>query len=340
MIIAGIDEAGYGPLLGPLVVSATAFELTGEPWGNGNLTAQLEAEALPCLWRLLKAAVAKKTPVRKGRLLIADSKVVHNLNDGNKLLERGVLACLRVMAAETAPIDTLTAARLMELFSCANHELAAHPWYAPHDLPIPWLVEPGDLAIATNMLSAALAAAQVRPVCMRTAVVSERAFNRLVGGTQNKASALVSITLSHLYYLHQTFGHRGLVVGIDKQGGRDHYTGLLLNSFPGGELKVLQESEEASSYLLREKTSTGERRTLIHFREKGERAFLPTALASMMCKYLRELCMNSFNAWWCRQIAGLRPTAGYYQDGSRWLMDVEPHLVRLGITRDTLVRVR
>ena len=84
MIIAGIDEAGYGPLLGPLVVSATALELGAGPW-DGATT--MEAEALPCLWRLLKAAVAKKTPVRKGRLLIADSKIVHNLNEGNKLLE-------------------------------------------------------------------------------------------------------------------------------------------------------------------------------------------------------------------------------------------------------------
>ena len=83
------------------------------------------------------------------------------------------------------------------------------------------------------------------------------------------------------------------------------------------------------------------RRTVIHFREKGEAAFMPTALASMLCKYLRELCMHSFNAWWCNQIAGLRPTAGYYQDGSRlWLMDVEPHLGRLGVKRETLVRVR
>jgi hypothetical protein len=95
---------------------------------------------------------------------------------------------------------------------------------------------------------------------------------------------------------------------------------------------------------LREKVTLNgaptQRRTLIQFREKGETAFLPTALASMVCKYLRELCMHSFNDWWCRQIAGLRPTAGYYQDGSRWLVDVEPHLSRLGVKRESLVRVR
>src|SRR6185503_17179086 len=108
--IAGIDEAGYGPLLGPLVVSATAFEVIDAPFTH-------ESEALPCLWRLLKAAVAKKTPARKGRLLIADSKVVHNLNEGNKLLERGVLAFLHTLAAGEAG---LTAGRLMELFGCAN----------------------------------------------------------------------------------------------------------------------------------------------------------------------------------------------------------------------------
>ena len=101
------------------------------------------------------------------------------------------------------------------------------------------------------------------------------------------------------------------------------------------------ESDIASSYLLHEAGPNGSsRRTLIHFREKGETAFLPTALASMVCKYLRELCMHSFNTWWCSQIAGLKPTAGYHQDGSRWLLDVEPHLPRLGIAREMLVRIR
>jgi hypothetical protein len=39
-------------------------------------------------------------------------------------------------------------------------------------------------------------------------------------------------------------------------------------------------------------------------------------------------------------VAGLRPTAGYYQDGTRWLLDVAPHLGRLGVAREMLVRVR
>ena len=340
MIIAGIDEAGYGPLLGPLVVSATAFELA-------DLPLPVDVENVPDLWRMLRPVVAKKAPAKKGRLLIADSKIVNALTDGTKFLERGVLAFLRCYAAtlsatNTTSWESLSASNLMELFACTNHELAAHPWYAPDRLMIPWLADPGDLTIATNMLSSAMQQAKIQPVCMRTAVVSESAFNRLVGGTNNKASSLVSITLSHLYHLHMNFGHRGLLVGIDKQGGRDYYTNLLLRSFPEAQLQVLLESDVASTYLLTEaprENFTG-RRSLICFREKGETAFLPTALASMMCKYLRELCMHNFNGWWCEKITGLRPTAGYYGDGSRWLTDVEPHLTRLGIPREMLVRIR
>jgi hypothetical protein len=79
---------------------------------------------------------------------------------------------------------------------------------------------------------------------------------------------------------------------------------------------------------------------LLSFRAKGESHALPTALASMTCKYLRELFMSGFNAWWCGKIPSLRPTAGYYGDGTRWLTEVEPHLERLGVRREELVRSR
>ena len=49
------------------------------------------------------------------------------------------------------------------------------------------------------------------------------------------------------------------------------------------------------------------------FRTKGEE-FLPTALASMTAKYLRELSMRAFNEFWCARVTGLRPTAGYPMD--------------------------
>ena len=332
MILAGIDEAGYGPVLGPLVVSATAFEVP-------HVFAPDEPDAVPCLWKLLRTAVAKKSQGAKGRIVIADSKAVHGLTGGDKMLERAVLATLRAMQPESAG-STLTTADLLQQLSCTGQGLSDHPWYAEFNPPLPLMCEAGDLAIASNMLAGALTKAMVRPVMMRAAVVPERAFNKLIEGTNNKASALVSITLSHLYQLHTQFGHMGLVVAIDKQGGRDHYTNLLLQSFPDAMLRVIAESAESSAYLMTEASGEGNRRTLLLFRPKSELHSMPTALASMTCKYLRELFMHGFNAWWCRQIPQLRPTAGYYGDGMRWLLEVEPHLARLGVRREHLVRCR
>jgi hypothetical protein len=330
MIIAGIDEAGYGPLLGPLVVSASAVEVPGELIH--------EPEAAPCLWRMLRGAVAKKNAGAKGRLLVADSKVIHNLTEGDRFLERGVLAFARAADGEGAMPGSLE--ELLARFGCTNHALESHPWYGGAKVGVPWLCEAGDLAIAGNVLASSLKAAGANVAAMRTAVLSEGVFNKLVDETNNKAAALISVTLAHLYWLHNTFGERGLMVTVDKQGGRDHYTSLLLRCFPEATLKVLHESAESSAYMLQEPGRTALRRTVMMFREKGETHCLPTALASMMCKYLRELCMHAFNGWWCGRVAGLQPTAGYYQDGMRWLMDVEPHLARLGVRREMLVRVK
>ena len=60
-ILVGIDEAGFGPILGPLVVSSSTF----------SLPRQLLASDL---WQVLRRSVGNRRKRLAGRLLIADSK--------------------------------------------------------------------------------------------------------------------------------------------------------------------------------------------------------------------------------------------------------------------------
>src|SRR5690606_5725600 len=81
-IYAGIDEAGYGPLLGPLVVGRCVLALPDLPG---------DAKA-PDLWAMLERAVCRTLTGRKGRIAVNDSKKVHTPSAGLTHLERGVLA--------------------------------------------------------------------------------------------------------------------------------------------------------------------------------------------------------------------------------------------------------
>jgi hypothetical protein len=58
---------------------------------------------------------------------------------------------------------------------------------------------------------------------------------------------------------------------------------------------------------------------------------MPTALASMTAKYLRELAMKAFNEFWCALVPDLRPTAGYYGDSRRFKRDIANKQRELGI---------
>ena len=66
----------------------------------------------------------------------------------------------------------------------------------------------------------------------------------------------------------------------------------------------------------------------------------PVALASLVCKYVRELSMHAFNQFWSEQVPGLKPTAGYPLDAVRFKQDIAEAQKRLGITDDVLWRER
>ena len=80
----------------------------------------------------------------------------------------------------------------------------------------------------------------------------------------------------------------------------------------------------------------------MHFRfvVKGDDRYVQVGLASMFAKYTREVLMHLFNAWWQERSPGIRATAGYYQDGHRFLDDLEKRRVLTPELRRAMVRVR
>ena len=60
----------------------------------------------------------------------------------------------------------------------------------------------------------------------------------------------------------------------------------------------------------------------------------------MTAKYLRELSMRPFNAFWQRHIPNLKPTAGYPTDARRFFDDIGDVRQRLTIANDVIWRCR
>ena len=127
-----------------------------------------------------------------------------------------------------------------------------------------------------------------------------------------------------------------LRVHVDRHGGRMRYLPALQRVWPECRLKVLEENETLSAYLL----TARDREMEVRFTVGGEQRHLAVALASMVSKYVRELFMEMFNRFWQPHVPDLAPTAGYYADGRRFFGQIHPAAQRLGIDENLLIRCR
>ena len=278
MLRIGTDEAGYGPLIGPLVVAAAVYDTEGPRS------------------RLPGAG-------------IADSKVVYTRG--------GRDALAKALGPYLGMHRPLRLSALLDQLSVRGDPRAAYRWYGEVEDTVP---RPGRAPAAFSRL-------YLNPVC-------EHDYNdgcRRLGG---KGGLLFTETMRVVRAALDAAPGRDAEIVCDKHGGRNRYAGLLMAEFCPTTLIAERESPKCSSYRM---TLPG-RAVSIRFSPKADRDDKAVALASMAAKYLRELFMEGLNAFFAERMAGLRPTAGYYGDGTRFLHEIGPVLRQLGCPRSELVR--
>ncbi len=290
MILAGIDEAGLGPNVGPLATACAAFRVP-EGW-------------LPeSLWEKLSGVCCREWGGRGTRLGVADSKVLYT-RGGLAALERTVGAFARCAGG---PGFSVSGA--FPDSGAVSPE--AHPCYSRR------LDVPGCRDAA---LEEALAACGAEAVRLAIGCLFEPAMNLRFASGLNKNRILLMETGARLAGLVEAFPAEPVLVVVDKQGGRNEYLPFLTSLFPGSWVETRASGAAASVYRVRR---GGGGDAEIRFVAKGDRDSFPTALASMAAKYARERSMAELNAWFGARVPGLRETAGYPQDAKRWRGEVE-----------------
>lgn len=302
-LIVGTDEAGYGPNLGPLVVAATIWEAAADA-DRVEAACAAAAAALAGLW--------------------GDSKTIFRGGGGFAALERGAVAGIAAQGGMPGDWRGLLAAVGAAGLDDAEWSPEAEGLVLPRECGRE------ECVAAADRVGGVLAAHGLRLVAVRCRGVNPREFNALLASGLNKSDLLSRITLD-LAAASVASADGESVVWCDRHGGRRRYAPLVSRAFASPLVQVDSETADRSAYRIPGKACR------IEFSVRGE-SRLPVALASMTAKYVRELSMAAFNAWWARRGSGLEPTAGYPVDAARWREDAAAAVRASGIPWDDLWR--
>ncbi len=308
----GIDEAGYGPNLGPMVMTAVVAESTNPAGDDGCTRASLD------FWSDL-AATVDRAGGDPGRVWIDDSKAILHGGKGRDRLEIACLAAVHASRDELPGclgelVDVLGAGSLTDI------ELARWTDVGGSDGTWP-------PTAARDTLDALVACRPFVPPSQRwriaaviSVVIGPARFNGGLAVHGSKAAVHFEAfdRLLQQVWDRAADGRATFVTG-DKHGGRHYYLKPLSRAFPEAWIDRGTERPELSRYTIRDRN----RRLELTLMPRADQSDGLVALASIVSKTVRELWMDVFNKYWRGRIPGLRPTAGYPLDASRFRQAIE-----------------
>lgn len=325
--VIGIDEAGYGPNLGPLAIGGTLWHVPG-------------FDQQTDLYELLSPVVCRPADPHRQQLTrsmaVGDSKLLYSSRGRLQGLELPVLVISGFSPDRPATAPALISRLTGEPAAC----LLAQPGYDWSRVAVPVDASPQRIGLLRELLGHQVDASGARCLRVRARLVFPDAWNQGLQEFGNKASLLgvMSCRLVRQLLDDPAIGERPaepVFVYCDKQGGRSRYAALIQQEITGDLVSVHHESRPSSSYGWK----ADGRKYRILFSSGGE-SQLPVALASMTAKYLRELSMRAWNEFWQLRLPGLRPTAGYPVDARRFRADISGTRQQLQIPEQTIWRNR
>lgn len=328
-LVIGIDEVGYGPSLGPLVVAATAWRMPGT-FAVESMSNSLSPEFLP------KPVAANSHSHSTGHIPIGDSKEVYRAQSDLNSLAQGVNFLMRSIESPHKRFSQL----LKSLAVLDARRVESLPWYADNKSDAAERIDRDEFLLADHTFhsgSNALAKHQLQLLGIETRVIDEREFNRQIDIVGNKSNILteVSLGLAKSCSEKHAKADESIEVYCDRHGGRKKYQAVLMHAFEswGAWFNTLSETQSLSCYTTQYRGSNFR----IQFQVGGD-ALFPSSAASIVAKFLREMMMHRWNRFWIDRGAAkeltIRPTAGYYVDAVRFAADIEPLLSEVEITRD------
>ncbi len=298
-LLIGTDEAGYGPNLGPLTVTATAWEIP-------------EGVEPASLWEEFSKVVTNAPTRGDQRLFVADSKQVYSSGDGLEDLEVAVLAFLRTLDCPVSTIDELCQGISGANFTTLYQEEA---WNSTPGKSLPCDASEDHILEWQQTLADVMLQKQIRLLGIRSRIMFPKEFNQRVAESDSKGVVLSNATMELVRELVDQFtdDDASVFVVCDKHGGRNRYDELIASHFDDQFVFRMEEGRERSRYRMG--------RIEFCFRTRAEE-LLPVALSSMVSKYLREVLMHQFNEFWATHVPGLKPTQGYPVDAKRFRDDI------------------
>ncbi len=315
MIVIGTDEAGYGPNLGPFIVTATVWRLPEQHDRGLNV----------CMNALDAAGMR-----------IADSKKIFHGGGSLEQLETSVLSVFAHLGIN-ANKDSVLFDHFHALPSAMNDDVAEN------DLPVAGTQS--QIARNAAIFARILEDHAVVLCSAHSRALHAEEFNRqldryeTINRSGAKAAVLSHTTLElikealHSCTILREDPNETILVQCDKHGGRNRYLDCLVQYFPSIFVQVLEENATQSRYRLSYRGHPLE----FCFKAKGE-SEMPIALSSMISKYLRELSMLRFNRFWQNHVPHLKATAGYPVDAKRFRADIAAAQQNLHIPDDAIWR--